>query len=127
MANLLFVDDEQYIIMGMKRLFKALASELEIDYATSGKEALSKIQSKNFDVIITDLFMPEIDGIELLEKVKETQPNTVRIIMTGHIDASLEKMKNDLAHIILSKPIRNEALIDTIRNCIYNKEKFKQQ
>ncbi len=127
MANLLFVDDEQFIIMGMKRLFKALASELEIDYATSGKEALSKIQSKNFDVIITDLFMPEIDGIELLEKVKETQPNTVRIIMTGHIDASFEKMKNDLAHIILSKPIRNEALIDTIRNCIYNKEKFKQQ
>lgn len=127
MANLLFVDDEQFIIMGMKRLFKALASEMEIEYATSGKEALSKIQSKNFDVVITDLFMPEIDGIELLEKVKESQPNTVRIMMTGHIDSSLEKLKNDIAHIILSKPIKNDALIDTIRNCISNKEKFLQQ
>lgn len=127
MPKLLFVDDEQFILLGMKRLLKNLASEYDIDFASSGKEALEKITQKHFDIVITDMYMPEIDGVQLLETVRQIRPETVRIIMTGLMESSLENLKKDIAHIILSKPVKSEMLIDTIRNCIDNKEQLIQQ
>ncbi|HOK14395.1 MAG TPA: response regulator [Candidatus Kapabacteria bacterium] len=127
MAKVLFVDDEEFILLGLKRLIKTTSDAIDAEFAQSGKEALEKISSKNFDVIVTDLYMPGIDGVKLLEFAKETQPNAIRIMMTGHINSEIEKFKNEFAHIILSKPVSYKMLLDTISNCLSKKEELLQQ
>ncbi len=127
MANVLFVDDEEFILLGLKRLVKSASDVIDAEFATSGKEALDKIATKNFDIIITDLYMPEIDGVKLLEFAKETQPNAIRIMMTGHFNSEIEKFKNGFAHIVLSKPVSYKMLLNTISDCLSKKEELLQQ
>ncbi|MCX8054339.1 MAG: response regulator [Ignavibacteria bacterium] len=127
MANVLFVDDEEFILLGLKRLIKSASDVINAEFTTSGKEALQKIADKNFDIIITDLYMPEIDGLKLLEFAREAQPNAIRIMMTGFVNSDLEKIKQDFAHIILAKPVNYKMLLDTINDCLSKKEELLQQ
>lgn len=124
MAKLLFVDDEQFILMGMKRIFRIMASELDVIFTSSGQEAIDMLETNDFDIVISDMYMPEINGLELLSRVKEVQPKSIRIMLSGYLENSLDNPQQKVAHFTLSKPIKTEMFIDTIRNCIAHKEQI---
>ena len=81
--KILLVDDEEFILTSTKRLLEKIGYSCET--ASSGKEALELLQTQDFDLVISDINMPEMSGLELMEKAKELFPELNFIITTGHI------------------------------------------
>ena len=80
--TVLFVDDEELILRSLKR--GLLDQSYDKLFAKSGKEALEMLKRKKVHVIVTDLRMPEMTGLELLRIVKKEYPNIIGIVLTGH-------------------------------------------
>ena len=89
----LIVDDEKNIRMTLSQALEAL--ELDTDAAVNGEEALEKLAERNFGLILLDLKMPGMDGMDVLRKVRETRPDIKVIIITAHgtIESATEAMK----------------------------------
>ncbi|HAU36420.1 MAG TPA: response regulator [Phycisphaerales bacterium] len=89
----LIVDDEKNIRLTLSQALETL--QLEIDTAVNGEEALAKLEAKRFGLILLDLKMPGMDGMEVLRRVRETRPDIKVIIITAHgtIDSAVEAMK----------------------------------
>lgn len=85
MYRLLIVDDEEIIVNGLHEIFSGL-KELDLDVykAYSGEEAIDWLRRTRIDVVLTDINMPEIDGLQLLEEIKRSWPQCRVIFLTGH-------------------------------------------
>src|SRR5260221_3327572 len=117
MSNILIIDDEKAI---RKTLSEILSYEgYKIDEAGDGEEGLKKVKEKAYDVILLDIKMPKIDGIEFLEKTKETNPDIPIIMISGHgtIETAVEAVKKG-AYDYISKPPDLNRLLITIRNAM---------
>lgn len=111
-AKILVVDDEAPICEMIKRGLSHFG-EYEVDIAHNGFEAIEKIEREVFDLVLTDIKMPEMDGLELLKNIKGTRPEVMVILMTayGSIEMAVEAMKIG-ANDFITKPIDlNELLI----------------
>jgi putative nucleotidyltransferase with HDIG domain len=118
MRRILFVDDEPDVLSGIRRVLGTMQHEWATEFATSGKEALNLLSKSPFDVVVSDMRMPEINGIELLNIVMELYPETVRIILTGHSDRELVLRSVRCAHQFMEKPYDAEIIKYTIeRTC----------
>src|SRR6201996_737036 len=120
MSNILIIDDEKAI---RKTLSEILSYEgYKIDEAGDGEEGLKKVKEKEYDVILCDIKMPKIDGIEFLEKTKETNPDIPIIMISGHgtIETAVEAVKKG-AYDYISKPPDLNRLLITIRNAMDEK------
>lgn len=117
--KILFVDDEQQIIDGIRRIFYPFKNEWDIFYALSGEEALKIIDGNTINVVVTDMRMPGMNGAELLYQVKKNHPETIRIILSGHSDEELIMKSVNVAHQFLLKPCEANILIETIRKTFY--------
>jgi YesN/AraC family two-component response regulator len=84
--RILFVDDEPRVLQGIQRGLRGMRAEWETEFANSGAEALETMAQAPFDVVITDMRMPGMDGAQLLDLVKARFPRTVRIILSGQSD-----------------------------------------
>jgi len=115
--KILIVDDDQ----SSCEVFSALlaASGYETDIAHDGEDALFKLEKNRYDLVISDIFMPKLNGIELLKKVKETLPGEKVIMVTGQGTQKLreESLKGG-AVTFLEKPLRREVLLEAVRKCI---------
>jgi len=116
-ARLLVVDDEA-------PQMKALCNTLEIEgYATTGfsspKQALEELKPDAYDLLLTDLMMPEMDGIALLAAAREVDPNLLSIVMTGHatIDTAVSAMKSGALDYI-QKPFRLNAVVTVLTRAL---------
>ena len=78
--SILFVDDEERIVNQLKIIFR---QRYDVYTATSGKQALEILQSTPLDVVVSDQRMPEMNGTEVLARVKSLYPNTVRMVLSG--------------------------------------------
>lgn len=110
----LFVDDEPNILASFRR---SLGKRFNIHLAEGPKNALQKIkESGPFAVVISDLKMPEINGIELLSMVKDKSPDTIRIILTGHadLDSAISSVNEGSVFRFLTKPCDTQTLITTV-------------
>lgn len=85
--RLLLVDDEEELIIALERVLRL--EGYSVDYTTSPKEALEIIKNKKYHIVLADIIMPEMDGIELLAEIKEYDPLTQVIMMTGY--STMEK------------------------------------
>lgn len=106
--NVLFVDDEENILKSIKR---GLIDEPYIKlFAESGAQALKIINSNEIALLVTDMRMPEMSGMELLKKVQEISPRTVRIILTGYSQVStlLNAINQGRVFRYLTKPWKME-------------------
>ena len=81
--RLLFVDDEQRVLNSMRIMFRR---EFDLYLAAGGRDALKIIRDNDIDVIVSDHRMPEMTGVEVLSRVRENSPRTVRILLTGYAD-----------------------------------------
>jgi response regulator RpfG family c-di-GMP phosphodiesterase len=108
--KLLFVDDEQGVLDSLERVF--LDGGYHTETATSPKEALNKLGSDNFSLILSDQRMPEMTGAEFLEKAKESSPDTIRILLTGYSDIKDAAAAINKGHIYryLNKPWKDDEL-----------------
>lgn len=117
MSNILIIDDEKAI---RKTLSEILSYEgYKIDEAGDGEEGIKKVKEKEYDVILCDIKMPKIDGIEFLEKAKEVVPDIPIIMISGHgtIETAVEAVKKG-AYDYISKPPDLNRLLITIRNAM---------
>ncbi|HEV3222569.1 MAG TPA: sigma-54 dependent transcriptional regulator [Puia sp.] len=117
MSNILIVDDEKAI---RKTLSEILSYEgYKIDEAGDGEEGIRKFRDKEYDVILCDIKMPKMDGIEFLEKAKELNPDIPVIMISGHgtIETAVEAVKKG-AYDYISKPPDLNRLLITIRNAM---------
>ncbi|MFQ5559113.1 MAG: response regulator [Nitrospinota bacterium] len=114
-VSVLIVDDEENIV-------KALKVNLEmdgyvVDTACSGKEALEKIHQKNYSIVLTDINMPEMDGLELLEKIKGQSLETIVIMITAY--STILKVcnaRNYGASDYILKPFEDLEEVDKVMN-----------
>jgi two-component system response regulator AtoC len=112
MTKILVVDDEAHVREMLKKGLSQLG-EFTVEAAQNGVEAVEKIEKDVFDLVLTDLKMPEMDGIELLKTIKGTRPEIMVILMTayGSIETAIEAIKNG-ANDYVTKPIDfNDLLI----------------
>lgn len=86
--KILIVDDDELIVESFERVFEEYTTGFDIDKTTDSKKALELIEKKNYDLVITDLVMPDIDGIQVLQKVKELQPDSEVILITAYSSTS---------------------------------------
>lgn len=117
MPKILVVDDERSI---RNTLQEILAYEkYEVILAEDGFEALEKMEQGPYDVILCDVKMPKMDGIELLEKLKEKDPDVTVVMISGHgtIDTAVEAIKKG-AYDFIAKPLDLNRLLITIRNAM---------
>ncbi len=108
--SILFVDDEQMVLDGLRRALRSMRKSVDMAFATGGREALEILAEHPFDIIVCDMRMPGMDGAQLLQKVKKLYPATIRIILTGQADDSATKRAIHVAHQFLMKPCDPENL-----------------
>lgn len=110
MKRILFVDDEVSILDGLKRMLRPMRSEWEMSFAPGAEAALALLEAANFDVIVSDMRMPGMDGAQLLEVVREKYPSVFRIILSGYTELQASLRAVPVAHQFLLKPCEPEAL-----------------
>jgi FixJ family two-component response regulator len=108
--KILFVDDEPPVLDGLKRM---LHREFEVDTAVGGEQALKTMGTLGpYAVVISDMRMPGMNGAQLLAQVRQTAPETVRMLLTGHTDlnAAIEAVNEGNIFRFLTKPCEKEVL-----------------
>lgn len=129
--RILFVDDEPMILDGLRRSLRNLRSEWDMFFAKSGAEALALMQQRPFDVLVTDMRMPRMNGVELLREVRSRHPGTVRLVLSGQADEQMIFQCIGLAHQYLAKPCDPESLRAAVRRatragCALNNPKLRE-
>ncbi len=114
MRRILFVDDEPNVLQGLQRMLRPLRNEWETAYAGNGQEALKLLAESSFDVVVSDMRMPGMDGAQLLNEVMKHHPQVVRIILSGHSDQQSILRSVGAAHQYLSKPCDADTLKNTV-------------
>lgn len=105
--RILFVDDEPAALAGLQRRLHRYLGRYETVWATSGEAALSESKAHPFDVVVTDLRMPGMDGLALLRAIKAHAPASKRIVLSGWPETYAAR---DIADVILSKPCTLDSL-----------------
>ena len=108
--RILFVDDEHMVLRGIERSLRGMQHEWHLEFLPGGPEALEAMERAPFDVVITDMRMPGMDGAQLLKKVKERFPQTVRMVLSGQSDRATILRSVGPTHQYLSKPCEVEEL-----------------
>jgi len=116
MADILVVDDDDVI---RDTLGELLSTDYSCQTASTAEEALAKLEAHRFDVVLTDISMPGLDGKELLEKVLEMYPGTPVIIISGHSDhEQARSLMSRGAVDYLLKPFRLEIVEESVKRAL---------
>ena len=115
--KILLVDDEKAITLGLKKFLESKGHK--VSTSLRAKEGLEIFRKGRFDLVLSDITIPDMDGIELIKKVKEKDPQAKIIVITGHIQKEKEvKAREAGADEVLIKPFRNELLYQTITKIV---------
>ncbi len=105
-TRILFVDDEAAILKLWNMSLHSMAAEWDVEFAGNGEEALALVRRKAFDVIVTDMRMPGMNGVQLLNQVLQLHPQTIRIILSGYAELSTTVKSIGITHQFLEKPLQ---------------------
>lgn len=126
MRRILFVDDDPPTLEALRMRLRRMASKWTMVFADSGGQALVEFQRQPFDVIVSDVHMPGIQGSRLLRTVSERWPQAVRIALSGLTDPDVAIRFAPLAHQFLSKPCESPLLEQVIERCLSLQELLRQ-
>ena len=123
MSKILIIEDEEPIRRVLVRILTDEDSSFEIHEASDGKKGLDLIENDSYDLVLCDIKMPKVDGIELLQRTRKTNSTIPFIMLTGHgnIETAVESMKLG-AYDFISKPPDLNRLINSVRNALEKKE-----
>jgi two-component system response regulator YesN len=102
--RILLVDDEPGVLRGLARVLKSGQPLWDIGLAKDGEEALEMMKAQPFHVVMTDLHMPVMNGLTLLDHLTKRFPETVRLVHSSRIDTMGQQFLKHLAHDVLLKP-----------------------
>lgn len=121
--NVLLVDDEEVFLEQLKETLKASHPELRIDTAEDGVSALEKLSKSYYDIVLTDIKMPRMDGITLLKEIRSRYPSTYVVMITafGSVSSAVEAMKYG-AYDFLEKPFNMDTLELSLAKIIKQQE-----
>jgi HD-like signal output (HDOD) protein len=108
--HILFVDDEPNVLQGLQRMLRPLRDEWEMTFVSSGPEALACLEQAPFDVIVSDMRMPGMDGAQLLTEVMHRHPEVIRIVLSGQANREVVMKAVGPTHQYLAKPCDPESL-----------------
>ncbi len=111
LPRVLFVDDDPDVLGGLAAALRKYRSRYEIVFALGGAAGIEECRRATFDVVITDMRMPDIDGASVLLAVRDQDPTTFRMILTGYADQSSVTRAWPVAHQFLDKPCHFPALV----------------
>jgi putative nucleotidyltransferase with HDIG domain len=118
MTRVLFVDDEPKLLRGLQRMLSGADCDWETEFAQSGREALTLLEKRPFDVVVSDMRMPEMDGATLLDEVRQRYPHIARIVLSGHSEHTLVLRSVGVAHRYLAKPCELDDLRSVVTRAI---------
>jgi DNA-binding NtrC family response regulator len=109
--RVLVVDDDPMVLRALRRLLLGTRPGWEIDMAESAEAALLLVENRAYDVVVTDLHMPVVNGVSLLTRLKAEQPSLMRVIHSSHVESLSPDQTQELAHAVLAKPGRPDELV----------------
>jgi HD-like signal output (HDOD) protein len=120
--RILFVDDDVNVLDGLRNVLRKQRRVWEMVFAIGGPAALEEMKRGPFDVVVSDMRMPGMDGAALLQIVKDTYPGTARLVLSGHAERDAVMRALPVAHQYLSKPCDVDQLTTVIdRTCALQK------
>lgn len=116
--RVLIVDDDAHVNAAYQRAFRSLRPAWQVTTASSGRRAMKLMEEGDFEVLITDIAMGGMDGIEVLRMAELTFPSTFRLVVSGIIDGRTLVDVNTLAHAHFVKPTTAQTLVERIEALI---------
>ncbi len=113
-TRILFVDDEPRILAGLRRTLRPMRREWDMSFVESAQEALDFLSAQPCDVIVSDMRMPGMGGMDLLRRVRKLHPHIVRIALSGQADEEAILRSADAVHQFLAKPCAAEMVKSTV-------------
>src|ERR1700730_12453735 len=127
MKRLLFVDDEPRVLQGLKAGLYTRRKDWDMHFAEGGAKAIELMQDSHFDVLVTDLRMPGVDGTTLVARARADFPGTIRVVLSGYADERQSQGLVSLAHRYLSKPCDSKQLEECIDRCLATQALIESQ
>ena len=116
--RILFVDDEVAVLQAMRLALYGMRAHWEMQFASSGAEAIALLAERTADVVVSDMRMPGMDGWELLGLVRDSHPQAIRFILSGYADMGSIMRVVGIAHQYLAKPCDSGALKAAIERAV---------
>lgn len=117
-VRILFVDDEPNLLQSLRRMLHGMRGEWDMDFAESGIQALEMLERKAYAVLVTDMVMPGMSGIQLLEEAARKYPHMARIVLSGQSDRQMVMESIPKAHQFLAKPCAMEPLVSAVEQAL---------
>lgn len=116
-GNILIVDDEVLVTSGCKRILEA--NHYDVTIATTGQEGLGRAFQGDFDLVVTDLRLPDLDGMEIVRALRSRQPDVAIVVITGYgsVESAVEAAKLGVSGYI-EKPFTPKELADAVRRAL---------
>lgn len=115
--RVLFCDDEPRILEGLENLLFDAPEDWEFEFAVGGECAIRRLGESSFDVVVTDMCMPNVDGLAVLAAAQSIAPGTVRVVLSGHTSEEAAREAMARVHEFVSKPCRPEELMRVLARC----------
>lgn len=116
--RILFVDDEYNVLAGIRRMLRYKRDEWEMSFVENGNDALEACREASMDVVVSDIRMPGMSGMELLDKLRKDYPNTVRIALSGQVDLDDVIKSIRAVHQYITKPCTAETLVEKVEGAL---------
>ena len=123
MSKILIIEDEAAIRRVLKKIISEENDSYQVEEAEDGLAGIEKIKDNDYDLVLCDIKMPKMDGVEVLEKAKKIKPETPMVMISGHgdLDTAVNTMRLG-AFDYISKPPDLNRLLNTVRNALDKKE-----
>jgi len=126
--RILFVDDDASILDGLRRILRPMAAQWKMAFVTSARDALASMNKEPYDIIVSDIRMPVMNGVKLLEQVRAKFPNTIRFALSGYADRQLVNKSVRCAHEFLTKPCDPNILKEAItKACMLHNKLYSEK
>jgi len=128
MKRVLFVDDDQMILKLIERKMKS--TDIKCHFANSGEEALKWIKQFHIDVMVTDIMMPDMNGLELSSRAQEVSPHTMRIILSGsaQVSAIIDAINEGHVYKYIVKPWKiDQEAIKLLNEAIFTSKRWYEE
>jgi DNA-binding NtrC family response regulator len=124
MLSVMFVDDEPAILATLRRCITPICRQWDMEFFTSPCSALSALDQRPFEVIVSDMLMPEMDGAQFLDEAMRRLPQSIRIVLSGTVTEQMIGDSNVALHHFLPKPCNIRRLTSIIDRLAAAGERF---
>ena len=124
-SRILFVDDEPQVLNGLRRMLRRKQGEWDMVFEPESRKALEIVERESFDLVVSDMRMPLVDGADLLYQVREKRPDTIRFILSGQTSKEAAYRALESSHKYISKPCDPGFLMEEIDKSLRLRDRLR--